>query len=128
MNRWSWDVLGVWVTSLCLVHCAVLPLLVVSLPLFFADDHEQWVHWLLTLVAVPIGALALVPGYRRHRQSLVLLLGVGGVSLMIASTLLAELVHEGFHVAGAMGAVALIAAHLLNVRQCRCNAAPKLAG
>ncbi len=115
----SWDRLGILVSSLCLVHCVALPVLLACLPfigLHFVPDES--IHLALTYLAVPVGALALLPGLRRHGQSWVLLLGVAGVALMLGGHFFHEAPALEQAVTGGGGAL-LVLAHLYNLRYSR---------
>ena len=76
-------------TTLCLIHCAGLPLLLAALPVLSSLIHvpESFHIWILAL-AVPSAALALSSGRRRHRRAYPLLAGLAGLFLLAAGALL----------------------------------------
>lgn len=117
--RWvNIDNLGMLVSSLCLIHCLAFPLLLLALPTLGWLSPDENVHWTLTLVAVPVAVVALLPGYRVHRSLKVLLGGLVGVSCMLlAPLLLSDLTEELF---ASLGAVLVVCAHLANRRLLRC--------
>jgi len=121
--RQLWDHAGVAISTACMVHCIVLPVLLVFLPglAALAPSHER-VHVALLAFLVVVAAAAFVPGYRRHRRRPVLLLAGVGLALVCAGAFahtLGEWMETGLTVSGS---VALVAAHLLNRRACpRCD-------
>jgi len=119
-RRWSWssDNVGVLVSSACLVHCLALPLLITALPTLGWLAPDERLHWLLTLMAIPVALYALLPGYRVHRSMWILLGGLSGVSLMLVSPILFQGMTE--EVVTSVGATTLVTAHLFNRWRGRC--------
>jgi hypothetical protein len=69
-TKLNWDGLGIATSLACAVHCAVLPLVVTSLPLFGNNIiHNQWFEWGMIIVAFGVGAYSLVHGYIKHHGS-----------------------------------------------------------
>lgn len=82
------DAAAILLSLLCLVHCLAFPLLVALLPLAALPvDVGPLFHWLLLLLAVPIGLVALGRG-RRHAGPLPLAFGLVGFGLMAAAVAL----------------------------------------
>lgn len=81
-------------SSLCLVHCLLLPLLGVLLPALPAGSvlhGPVWLHWLLIGTALPFSIYALWRGLESHGSRWPLLLAVAGFLVMMAGALL----HDG---------------------------------
>lgn len=122
-----WDKIGLFLSTLCAIHCLATPLLVLALPVLGEVFHEEWVHILMALFVVPVGLYAFWSGYKHHRQAKVLGLGIVGLLLVGgASVMPHELHHEvvealGYDVFTIGGSVLLIVAHLLNRRACLCH-------
>lgn len=77
------------------------------------------------LVAMSIATLALGRGYRAHRARLPAILGVLGVSLLVSSRLVeleAGWFEQGLSISGA---VALVSAHVVNLRAHRQCCVPR---
>ena len=76
-------------STLCLIHCAGLPLLLAALPALSSLIHvpESFHVWVLAF-AVPSSALALLSGRSRHRQAYPLLAGIAGLVLLATDALL----------------------------------------
>ena len=120
-RRWtlSPDSFGVLVSSLCLIHCLAIPFLIAALPALGWLAPDEKIHWLLTLIAVPVAIWALLPGFRVHRSRWIFLGGLGGVSLMLAAPFLLEGMSE--EIAASVGATMLVSAHLFNRWRIRCH-------
>ena len=66
------DRAAVLLSGLCLLHCLAVPFALVFGPLIgqWLTNSETEVHWLLLALAVPISAVALLRGYKRHHSPL----------------------------------------------------------
>lgn len=84
------DKVAVGLSGLCLLHCLLLPFVVVTLPFLgqFDDDH---LHTELLIFVIPVSVIALAVGFRRHGHSSVIFSGVVGLIIL---TLGALVVHE----------------------------------
>lgn len=113
------DGLAAALSSLCLVHCLLLPAALVLLPagaLLSGLDHgPAWLHWLLISLAAPVSVWALWRGRARHHRGQPWLLALAGFLLMAAGAGLHErgVAEQLLTVAGGL-VVAL--AHWLNWR------------
>lgn len=65
----NWDVLGISASVACAIHCAVLPLVLTSLPVFGINilDHAGF-ELLMILLAAAVGAFSLYHGYKKHHH------------------------------------------------------------
>lgn len=121
-----WDKIGLFLSSLCALHCLATPLLVLALPVLGDVFHEEWVHILMALFVVPVGLYAFWSGYKHHHQVQVFGLGIAGLVLVSGASLLPHQVHEvvefyGHDILTIVGSVFLIVAHILNRRACLCH-------
>ncbi len=123
-----WDRVGIWLSGICLIHCLLLPLALVVLPVsaLVVTWHED-VHVVFAVLLVPTTALAFYQGYRRHRQKRVLW-GFGpGLALVLLASFPG---HEALGVLGGtlvtmLGSALLIWGHWQNWRlQARCAVHP----
>src|SRR5438045_9442994 len=65
----NWYALGIATSLVCAIHCAVLPLLLTSLPLFGINIiHNNFFEAGMIALAFSIGSLALFHGYKRHHH------------------------------------------------------------
>lgn len=63
-HKINWDGLGVTTSLICAIHCAVLPLLFTSLPLFGGDIiHNDYFEWSMIALAFMIGVYSLSHGF-----------------------------------------------------------------
>lgn len=116
-SKINWDFLGITASVLCAIHCAVLPLLLASLPVLGINIiHNSYFEYGMILLAFLIGSWALLHGFRRHHRRLTpLLLFTGGLSLLVAKQ-----VWHAYELRFLPFAVVLIVgAHLLNYRLSR---------
>ena len=89
-NKTNWlDGAAVVLSALCLVHCLALPLIIIGVP-FLAQFAEGHLHLQMLVVVLPLSTLALGIGYRRHRNSRILIGGVVGMSLLIIGATIAH--------------------------------------
>ncbi len=116
------DRAAVAISGLCAVHCLALPALVVVFPLLsgFAED-DAWFHQLLLFFIIPISVVALVLGFRRHRATIVLVLGTAGIAIL---TLVALHGHDILGITGerwatTAGGLTLAAGHIINMARSR---------
>ncbi|WP_338445492.1 MerC domain-containing protein [Pelagerythrobacter marensis] len=113
------DGLAIGASAVCLVHCLVLPALLVLLPTLGAWlAFPESFHVGALAFAVPTSAFALAGGYRRHRRARPVLIALLGLALLALGALAApdEVVETVLTVPGA---IALAIGHALNWRLAR---------
>lgn len=111
------DRLGIAATSLCALHCILLPILLPVLPLLglsFLADHT-WEHIFLLLTAA-LGTIALFSGFKRYHKRLYpfYLLYLGVAVYWIKHDFSAQL--EPFFIFA--GAGLIVSAHFINLKLC----------
>ena len=97
---------------LCLAHCLAIPLLATIGPLVL--PHNQNIHWILLMIALPLTTFGLWKGVAIHRDIRILILGIIGLSTMAFGAL--ELYGE--QVASyttIVGVCMIFCAHALNI-------------
>lgn len=113
----NWDALGIGASLACAIHCALLPLVITTLPVFGINIIENKAfEYFMIFLAFAVGAYALSHGYRKHHRSLfpVLLFTVGMLFLLSK-----EIWHD-YSIILLIPAVTLILwAHFYNYRLCR---------
>ncbi|MEN0057332.1 MAG: MerC domain-containing protein [Bdellovibrio sp.] len=119
-NTGRWDKVGIFLSTLCALHCLATPLLILILPVLGEVFEQEWVHVLMALFVVPIGLYAFWSGYQHHRQKSVLALGLIGLVLVGGASVMP---HEwidflGHDLVTITGSVFLILGHVLNRRVC----------
>lgn len=117
MFRINYDALGITTSLACAIHCAILPLLLTSLPVFGVNIiHNYIFEYGMIGLAFVVGMYALYHGYKKHHHKI---LPVFFFSIGISFLLLKELFHN-HHILLLIPAVVLIvAAHYINYRLCR---------
>ena len=115
------DKLGVFVSSLCLIHCFLFPILVVVAPSIgthFLD--EDYTHRILYGVVALAALSAAIPGYRVHKHLLPFTFFVAGIALMGSSFWAHDVIgHEAETPLAIVGSVLLIVGHLINHKKCK---------
>ncbi len=110
------DSVGMTASILCAVHCAVVPLLITSLPLiglgFLANP---WFEWGMIVFAVFIGFYAIGLSYMRsHHKLLPLILLAGGFAIIIVGHVYVHSWREAFIVP--FGGLLIATAHFFNYK------------
>ena len=68
----NWDMMGIATSVLCAIHCALLPVLVSTLPVFGINIvHNSVFEWGMIILAFIVGSYSLFHGYVKHHHSLV---------------------------------------------------------
>jgi len=117
------DKLAIGFSMVCVVHCLVLPILLILLPPFsglFALDDEMFHQWMLYAV-LPISIAALMMGYLHHRSYKIFLVGSIGLTLIIISTTLGHdlLGEAGEVVLSILGSMIIAYGHFRNYQLSR---------
>lgn len=120
----SLDIVGATASVVCAVHCAGVALLLGIAPALEIVS-QPWVDWLFLGASMLVGLLALVPGFRQHRQPMPLLLFTGGITILCMARLLRMPPSTLELTIVLVAASALITAHWRNrgeLRSCSCSA------
>lgn len=115
--RINWDAIGISASVACAIHCAVLPMVLSTLPIFGIDiiDNAGFEYFMIFL-ALAIGSYALWHGYRRHHHSFKpLVLFCLGILLLFAK----QIWHSYQFWLLPAAVLLVVVAHLLNYRSCR---------
>jgi MerC mercury resistance protein len=114
-GKWL-DGFAISASLLCLIHCLVLPIMILALPLTaVALGNSEWFHPVILMFAIPTSLYALLSGFREHGQLKSLIFGFIGIlclflGLWIEHFALAETVLT------VIGSLFLAAGHLQNIR------------
>ncbi|ALM92720.1 MULTISPECIES: MerC domain-containing protein [Alteromonas] len=114
------DKAAIALSMLCVVHCLLLPVLLILLPPLagaLAFDDELF-HKTLLFFVVPISVIALMMGYFYHRNHTMLLIGGMGLSLLILAVVLGHdvLGEYGEVVLTVIGSSFIAFSHIRNLR------------
>lgn len=109
------DATAIVLSLMCLVHCLVLPLAIALIPAatHFLDLPEE-VHAMIFFVAVPISAMAVLMGQKRHGLWLPAIIAAMGLILIGTGAFggLSLLLETGISV---VGSLLLLVAHAVNM-------------
>lgn len=106
---------------LCLAHCLILPVAAILLPTMLAIPlGDELFHKILLIGVIPMSALALLMGCRKHQNWTVLLwAGFGLFALVFAAFFGHDLFGEmGEKILTTLGSMLIIVSHYKNYRLC----------
>ena len=117
------DNLGITISSVCAIHCVLLPAIFIIAPYSFLASHEF--HITLMYFILPCAAIAFILGCREHGDVIVGLMGTLGIVLLGSAILIHEILHAEQHseelisvLITVAGSVMLILSHLRNRKLC----------
>lgn len=116
------DKTAMGLSSLCMLHCLALPALLAIYPSALAVAlTDELFHTAMVFLAIPVSAVALSLGCREHKSYLILVVGLTGLVLLVASATLGhDLLGEvGEKILTVVGALLVFGSHLINFRLCR---------
>lgn len=116
------DVLAISISGLCVIHCLMMPLVLVLLPilsgsLFAGEEFHQFLIW----VILPTSSAAFLLGCRRHKDTYVLMFGITGMLVLLIGAFWGhDLVGEwGERLLTVAGGLLLASGHVRNFRLCK---------
>ena len=115
------DKLAISISSLCIVHCLLLPIGIVLIPSIGLQTlADEAFHQMLIVAVLLTSCSALFMGCRQHKVWRVLAWGVSGLFLLIAAVLFGhdfgELFEKGLTL---IGSLFVIIGHVQNYRLCK---------
>lgn len=114
----NWDKMGIMTTLICAIHCALLPLIMTSLPVLGVNIIDNtWFEWAMIGLAFVVGVYSLYHGFIRHHRNFlpVVLFAIGFVFLLLKQ------VYHTYpleYILLALAVVLIISAHYINYRMC----------
>lgn len=113
----NWDALGIATSVACAIHCAILPVLISTLPFFGINLlHNAFFEWGMIALACLIGSFALRHGYIKHHRSLLpLYIFYTGFVFLVLKQFFSSLEYWFL----AIAVISIVSAHLYNHRLCR---------
>ena len=134
MLQIHFDRLAIALSGICAIHCVIFPVVAGFLPLLATTLHhgntlhEFWFHQFILLFILPVSILALITGYRCHKQLTPLLIGGLGLLILVfiaifAGTLISNNIipHQGETWLTVAGGFVHAIGHVLNVLATRNN-------
>ena len=113
----NWDVMGIITSLACAIHCALLPLIVASLPIFGINIiHNSFFEWGMIGLAFLVGSYSLFHGYIKHHRSFspIIVFAIGFVFLVLKQ-FFGDLEYSFLAIAVSL----IISAHFYNFRLCQ---------
>lgn len=97
----------------CVAHCLALPALAIALPIFAATAEAEWIHWLLTLLAVVASGTVVVKAHDGRQPSFLIPAAIG--ITLISGALFAENFGIDETPPTVIGGILLAAAHTYRI-------------
>ena len=112
----NWDMMGIAASVACAVHCAVLPVILTSLPLFGINIiHNSFFEWGMIGLAFLVGIYSLRHGYIKHHQNpLPMFVFLAGFLFLV----LKQFFSNQEYLFLTMAVFLIISAHVINLRRC----------
>src|SRR5882724_6881515 len=119
-DKLNLDALGIGASIACAIHCAILPLLISSLPILGINIINNIAfEYFMILLAFAIGSFSLLHGYRKHHRNFIpVLLFATGILILFAK----QLWHEYQFWLLPFAVIFIVAAHVRNFRLSRISA------
>lgn len=113
----NWDGLGIATSLACAIHCAVLPLILTTLPLFGINIlHNATFEWSMIIIAAVVGFYALYHGYITHHKNVsAIIMFVVGLVFLVTKQFFHSI--ETWFLVPAV--ILIISAHYYNYTLCR---------
>jgi hypothetical protein len=112
----NWDAMGIATSLACAIHCALLPILLSSLPIFGINIiHNSFFEWGMIGLAFMVGSYSLFHGFfKHHRNWLPVIIFSAGFIFLVLKQLFPA--HEYWFLFIAVSMI--ISAHYYNYRLC----------
>lgn len=115
------DQSAITLSTLCLIHCLALPVIMIALPnIITTAVNQEFFHSLMVLCVLPISIFALTMGCKKHNKLSVALSGGLGLLLLVIAVVFGES-HLGEFIEKVMttiGALFIAIAHIQNYKLC----------
>ncbi len=113
----NWDVMGIATSIACAIHCALLPVIMSTLPVFGVNIiHNSAFEWGMISLAFCVGSFSLFHGYIKHHRSwLPVMIFSFGFIFLVLKQFYPVLEHWFL----AIAVVCIVSAHFYNYRLCQ---------
>jgi MerC mercury resistance protein len=112
----NWDAFGIGASVVCAIHCALLPVVVTTLPVFGIEViHNSFFEWGMITLAFVVGCYSLYHGYITHHHSArpVIIFIIGFIFLVLK-----QFFHQFEYLFLAVAVILIISAHYYNYKLC----------
>ncbi len=112
----NWDKMGIATSIICAIHCALLPALTATLPVFGVDIVDNAIfEWSMIALAFFVGIYSLYHGFvKHHRNYIPVYIFTTGFTFLI----LKQFFKQYEYLFLAIAVVFIITAHFYNYRLC----------
>lgn len=112
------DRIGIWMSSICALHCLLLPILLPIAPLVASSVFaEVWFERMILTFSILVGFAALFVGFHKYHRQLYPLYSLVLGGLIYWNKDIFGHQYEPFTIA--IGAFLIVAAHVTNIRLCK---------
>ena len=121
-NKFKIDGLAISLSLLCAIHCLFVPSFIILAPSFLSISfNNEFIHYLILVLAIPISIYALSIGYRAHKNLSMVFIGFMGLSILLfavlfGNNLFGETGEKGLTL---IGSVIVASAHFRNLKVCK---------
>lgn len=112
----NWDAMGIATSIACAIHCALLPVLLSTLPVFGINIiHNVFFEWGMIAIAFMVGIYSLYHGFiKHHRNYLPFYIFMVGFLFLV----LKQFFHQFEFLFLGIAVLLIITAHYYNFRLC----------
>ncbi len=116
------DGVAISLSFICVAHCLFTPSFIILAPNFLAFSFDnEFIHYLIILLAIPISLYALSSGYRAHDRISFLFIGMFGLSILFLAILIGENILGEYGEKGLtlLGSIIVAFSHFKNLKICK---------
>ena len=115
------DKLAISLSAICVLHCLFMPSFLILSSWFAAFSIDnQFIHYAILTVAIPVSAFALIKGFKNHKKLSYFVYGFFGLFLLAFAVLAAGITGEiGEKSLTLLGSLFVIYAHFKNHQICK---------
>mgnify|MGYP006237889953 FL=1 len=116
------DKVAATLSTACVLHCFFAPSFVILTSGFLSISIDnEFVHYLILLLAVPISSFALYLGWKNHKNTSFLPFGIFGLLTLVAAVLMGEamLGEAGERAITLLGSLLVAYSHYRNHQECK---------
>jgi len=122
INKFKIDGLAISLSFLCAVHCLFMPSFIILAPSLLSISFDnEFIHYLILALAIPISIFALSAGYKAHKSLSMIFIGFLGLSILLfavlfGNNLFGEIGEKGLTL---FGSIIVASAHYRNLKVCK---------
>ena len=121
-NKFKIDGLAISLSFLCAVHCLFMPSFIILAPSLLSISFDnEFIHYLILALAIPISIFALSAGYKAHKSLSMIFIGFLGLSILLftvffGNNLFGEIGEKGLTL---FCSIIVASAHYRNLKVCK---------